>query len=667
MGDPAVGGQTGQPRASGGVAAADSGAGRSSAQSSAGLSSLGASMSGSGVPGQAPRWLGKRVGRFRLVSVLGKGSYGRVFLAEDVDLQRRVALKVITADAAARSLRDQAASAGVSADGSKLGDAIAEAVERMIREARAAARIEHPNVVHVYEIGRLDGSGLGGFIAMELLDGGTLQDLLRATGPLDVARACALIADAADALQHGHDLGVIHRDVKPANLMLSRAGRCKVADFGLACVDDPNESRRHLAFAGTALYLAPEIMAGAMPDPKTDQYSLAVTLFTLLAGRPPYTGTRREVLEQHVRAPIPDLRVVRPDVDPKLFDVIRRGMSKDPGKRFPNIRQFGQALRLFTVATAPMPSAYEAPPPPVQETIFDDVLAEAAQGPAIEAPVMYAPRKSSLDMNKVVPLAIGGGIVAMLLMLVLILWAAGAFSGPEQPAQLAQLPPIDRAQPSGESIRGEPQRNDPPPRQPTQQTNQAAQPVVEEQPPVQQAQAQPKQQDPTPPQQQQQQASGLQPPPGLQPPAQGGGTQPGGQPGGSQAAGAGTASKAPDIKLGPGEIAATDYRNLVRVAMGYDTERVTKRAVVVGRVAKAETSETGKVFKIIFQGAEGDRAFEVVYFPDNNLYTKMADKFGGKNGAGLTGKTIRVTGTVGIYENDPQIVVDSPDQIEIVP
>jgi hypothetical protein len=433
-------------------------------------------------------------------------------------------------------------------------------------------------------------------------------------------------------------------------------------------VDDPNESRRHLAFAGTALYLAPEIMAGAMPDPKTDQYSLAVTLFTLLAGRPPYTGTRREVLEQHVRAPIPDLRVVRPDVDPKLFDVIRRGMSKDPGKRFPNIRQFGQALRLFTVATAPMPSAYEAAPPPVQETIFDDVLAEAAQGPAIETPAAYAPRKSSLDMNKVVPLAIGGGIVAMLLMLVLILWAAGAFSGPEQPTQLAQLPPIERAQTSGESVRSEPQR-DLPPRQPAQQTEQpAVKPVVEERPPVQQAQEQPKQQDPPPQQQQQQQeASGLQPPPGLQPPAQGAGAQPGGQQGAQPGGQQGATGGAPAIKLGPGEIAATDYRGLVRVAMGYDTERETKRATVVGRVAKAETSETGKVFRITFQGAEGDRAFEVVYFPANNLFTKMADKFGGKDGAGLKGKTIRVTGTLGIFQNDPQIVVESPDQIELVP
>src|SRR5688572_23802257 len=118
-----------------------------SASGSAGLSSLGASTSG-----VQARWLGKRVGRFRLVSVLGKGAYGRVFLAEDIDLQRRVALKVITAEATSKSIREEAAAAGEAMDSSRLDEAVNQAVERMIREARAAARMEHPNVVHVYEI-----------------------------------------------------------------------------------------------------------------------------------------------------------------------------------------------------------------------------------------------------------------------------------------------------------------------------------------------------------------------------------------------------------------------------------------------------------------------------------------------------------------------------------
>ena len=294
-----------------------------------------------------PRWLGKRVGRFRLISLIGKGAYGRVFLGEDVDLHRRVALKVLTADATVKSAR----AAGETMDSDALKEAARHAVDRMIREARAAAAIEHPNVVQIYEVGRIDGTGLGGFIAMELLEGGTLHDLVRAAGPMDVARACSLVADAADALQFAHEMGVVHRDVKPANLMLSRPGRCKVADFGLAWVDDPQEGGHHMPIAGTAHYMAPEVIYGSLPDPRSDQYSLAATTYMLLTGRPPFGGSdRRQVLEAHLSAPVPDLLALRPDLDPRLGEVIARAMAKDPGDRFPSIRKFGTALRLFTVS-----------------------------------------------------------------------------------------------------------------------------------------------------------------------------------------------------------------------------------------------------------------------------------------------------------------------------
>ena len=245
-------------------------------------------------PGRAaPSWLGKRVDRFKLLGLLGRGAYGRVFLAEDTDLGRRVALKVVTADAAAKSVRRNSKAGTDTA-----GDFGREAVAQMVREARAAARLDHPGVLTIFEVGTLpnlgSGGAGGGYIAMELAEGGTLQELVDAAGPMDARRACTLVADAADALQYAHELGVLHRDVKPANLMLSRGGRCKIGDFGLAYLDDaalPEDDAGRggrSRVVGTAAYVAPEVVLGNPADAASDQYSLAASLFTLLAGRPPY-------------------------------------------------------------------------------------------------------------------------------------------------------------------------------------------------------------------------------------------------------------------------------------------------------------------------------------------------------------------------------------------
>jgi hypothetical protein len=440
-------------------------------------------------------------------------------------------------------------------------------------------------------------------------------------------------------------MGVIHRDVKPANLMLSRAGRCKVADFGLACVDDPNDCHRHMPIAGTALFLAPEIMSGALPDPKTDQYSLGVTLFTLLAGRPPYVGNRKQVLEAHVRSPVPDLLVVRPDLDPKLFQVIRRAMSKDPGKRFPNIRQFGQALRLFTVAMAPQPVAA---PAPLQATVVDSALAAAASGTLAHSSFSSrSPQGGPAAKEAPIWPMVAAGVGVLVILLGLILWGAGVFSGAEPDrVQLAELPPLPA--PNRDRVSGSPQA-------PTDGSTTAGaqvEPEVPQQLPAQVPSQQPTQ-PVTPPKATQEQST----PPPEQAARQGAAEKP------AQEAAPKEAGGAP---LPAGAIAPADRARLMQIAQGKDPEHATKRATVVGRVISARASSTGKVFRITFVGAEGMDSFGVVYFPRDNLFQRMEDKFGGSDGSGMEGKTIRVTGNVSLYEGNPQIVVNGPDQIEIV-
>jgi serine/threonine protein kinase len=276
----------------------------------------------------APPWLGRRVGRFKLLAFLGQGGMGKVFRAEDVQLQRQVALKVLPLQV-------------------KLGDKTI-GLEQFVREARSAAALEHPGVVQVYEVNQTTEVF---YIAMELLEGGNLRDLVQASGPLDVVRACQLGAEAAEALGHAHQLGIVHRDVKPSNLMLSRGGRCKITDFGLARIDDPADTfYLGTEAVGTPLYMAPEVGRGQRADGAADIYSLAATMCYLLCGRPPFQArTAKEILDLHADEPPPDLCALRPDLPQSLSDAIRRGLAKRPKERFESAAQFASALRVHTI------------------------------------------------------------------------------------------------------------------------------------------------------------------------------------------------------------------------------------------------------------------------------------------------------------------------------
>jgi serine/threonine protein kinase len=253
---------------------------------------------------------------------------GRVFRAEDTNLNRLVALKVLP-------------------NKGKTGDE-STAVEQFIREARSAATLEHPNVVHIYEVNQTDKLW---YIAMELLEGGNLRELVKANGPMDMARACQLAADAAEALDYAHRAGIVHRDIKPANLMLTRSGRCKLTDFGLARIDDANDSF-HMGTenVGTPLYAAPEVSRGNAAQPAADIYSLGCTVYYLLTGTPPFHAeTVGELVQLHQTAPAPDVCEARPDLPQTLAQTIARAMAKDPEQRFESAGQFAKVLRMHTI------------------------------------------------------------------------------------------------------------------------------------------------------------------------------------------------------------------------------------------------------------------------------------------------------------------------------
>jgi serine/threonine protein kinase len=257
--------------------------------------------------------VGSQVGKYLLLGRLGQGGMGVVYEALDTLLQRRVALKLLPES--------------VSADPTRL--------RRFLREARAAARLSHPNVVAVHEV---DPCGGTLFLVMELLRGGSVQDLLRARGPLPWREATRLTADACRGLAAAHAAGLIHRDIKPANLLLSEDGVVKLADFGLARAGAAAGTSLTGTgdIVGTPLFMSPEQCQAQPLDPRTDIYSLGATYFTLLVGRPPYAAdVPLEVMYAHCAGPTPDPCSGRPDLPESCAAVVRRALAKRRDRRYP--------------------------------------------------------------------------------------------------------------------------------------------------------------------------------------------------------------------------------------------------------------------------------------------------------------------------------------------
>ena len=247
-----------------------------------------------------------RVNDYEVTSRIGRGGMGVVYLARQRSLDRPVALKVL-----ASHLADDP-----------------RYVARLLREARLAARLNHPNVVRVFDMGQWRETH---YIVMEYVPGRSLDRLIRSGELLSEADAIALLLQMADLLEAARKLGVVHRDIKPGNLLLDTAGAVKLADFGVACVaGEPAEPD-----VGTPYYLSPEqARHDPLLDIRADIYSLGCTMFHAMTGRPPYSGpTVLVTVGMHLDAPIPDIRELRPEVSAQFAALLRRMMAKLPQER----------------------------------------------------------------------------------------------------------------------------------------------------------------------------------------------------------------------------------------------------------------------------------------------------------------------------------------------
>ncbi len=306
-----------------------------------------------------------RIGRYEVLAELGRGGMGAVYKARDPVLDRLVAVKRLSAEVLAEpGMR-----------------------ERFLREARSAARLQHPNIVTVHEFGEADGVP---FIAMELLEGDNLADAVDAGRLPDLASRLGVVVQLCDALHYAHGHGVIHRDVKPSNVAILPSGAVKIVDFGIAFLEGGTLATRTGMLLGTPAYMAPEQFTGGTVDARVDMWSLGVILYELVAGRRPFEGdTVLALIYQIVHQPPPPLVELAPGTPARLVAAVARALEKDPRRRFPDLEAMGRELRAVQDA---LPTLVSVVPPAIGGVRVErDVLPVRRAARAVSVPEGAAP------------------------------------------------------------------------------------------------------------------------------------------------------------------------------------------------------------------------------------------------------------------------------------
>ena len=272
-------------------------------------------------------------GRYRIVRKLGSGGMANVYLAEDEDLGRRVAIKILNERYANDDLF----------------------IERFRREAKSAAALSHPNIVSVYDRGEAEGTY---YIAMEVIEGRSLKELIMTRGPLPIAQALAYTHEMLEALRFAHRHGIIHRDIKPHNILIGE--RLKVTDFGIARAG-ASQMTEAGSIMGTAQYLSPEQARGAPVTASSDLYSAAIVLYEMLTGKVPFTGDSAiEIAMKHLNDPPKPPSKIRPEIPEELDAVVLRALAKNPEDRYQTAEEFSEDLHRVEAGLPLAPGTSEA-------------------------------------------------------------------------------------------------------------------------------------------------------------------------------------------------------------------------------------------------------------------------------------------------------------------
>jgi len=354
--------------------------------------------------------VGQTFGQYEIGRQLGQGGMATVYLARQKSIGRTVAIKVMP-----RYFLHEPSF-----------------LQRFEREVKVIAELQHPRVLPVYDYGQMNDRP---FIVMAYMPGGTLADRIK-QGPLPLDEVVRLVNQIAEGLDHAHNKGVIHRDFKPSNVLLDENGNAYLSDFGIAKITESTVQLTGSGIVGTPAYMAPEMADRGVVTPAVDVYALGVTLYQMLTGRFPYQGeTPLRVMMAHATEPVPDVRLIRPDLPEAVAEVVKRAMAKNPDDRYASAGELAEALRnavqqpavpKFTeqplastlpVAEVPAPAPSYTPPPavppsqrptmqtPAARQAPTDIPAYTPPPPAAEAP------KKRLSGCAVAGLVIGGIVV----------------------------------------------------------------------------------------------------------------------------------------------------------------------------------------------------------------------------------------------------------------
>ena len=267
--------------------------------------------------------IGKNLGNYKIVEQLGEGGMGVVYKAKQLSLSRDVAVKVLPA----HLTREKAF------------------VQRFFNEARAIAALNHPNIVQIFDVGK---EGENYYYTMELVEGVSLEEIVRKREPMPIKRAVSIITSVAKALAYTHRRSIVHRDIKPANIMIDKAGRVKLADFGLALKEDSARLTVEGGIIGTPEFLSPEQASGKTATSLSDIYSLGVVFYEMVTGSSPFEAETALAIIEKIKTETPaPPRSINPDLPPEIEEIILRMMAREPGQRYQNCREVMVDLKLF--------------------------------------------------------------------------------------------------------------------------------------------------------------------------------------------------------------------------------------------------------------------------------------------------------------------------------